>query len=100
MNDALRALAISAGILFPVVVLIVIVSMAAVRRGEAGHLVLEPMPSSVPVAQGAAAAAATPAKVAVTQVEQVSVLEILLLGTGLFVLAVVLLFVLSLVSHM
>jgi hypothetical protein len=100
MNDALRALAISAGILSPVVVLIIIVSIAAVRRGEAGPLVLEPVPSGVPVTQGAAAAAAKPAKAAVPEVEEVSVLEILLYGTGLFVLAVLALFVLSLISHM
>ena len=101
MSDALRALAISAGILFPVVVLIVIVSMTAVRRGGAGHLVLEPVPSGVPVTQGAAAAAAAkPAKAAAPVVEEISVLEILLYGTGLFVLAVLALFLLSLISHM
>jgi hypothetical protein len=49
---------------------------------------------------GGAAAAAKPAKAAVPETEEISVIQILIFGTGLFVLTVVLLLGVSLIEHM
>ena len=92
MNDVLRALGISAGILFPVVVLFVIVTIVAVKRGEAGHLepahdVPEPAP---PVKAAGKAGAAS---------DEISVSLILLLGLGLFTVTILALLVVSLIAH-
>lgn len=108
MSEALRGLGIAAGILFPVVVLIVIVSMAAVRRGEAtmrggghGHSP-DLVPAYVPATAGTApAAAAKPAKPGtVATGEEVSVIEILGFGTLLFVVTVLLLLGVSILRHL
>ena len=58
--------------------------------------------AEVPVATKDAAAAvpAKAAKPAAAPVEEVSVIQILLFGTGLFVLTVILLVALSLIEHM
>ena len=101
-------MAISAGILLPVVVLIVIVSMAAVRRGEAmmrGEIhgaSPELVPAYVPAAAGTAAAAAPKTAKPATSVttEDVSVIEILGFGTLLFVLTVLALFGISILRHL
>lgn len=104
MSEALRGMGIAAGILLPVVVLIVIVSMAAVRRGEAmmrgdihGHSP-DLVPAYVPAAAGTAAATAKTAKVVTT--DEISVLEILGFGTLLFVITVLLLLGLSILRHL
>jgi len=103
MPDIVRALGISAGLLLLVVVLIVIVSIVAVNRGAA-EMAPEPhLATEVPVAatkEGAAAASAKAVKPAAPAVEEVSVIQILLFGTGLFVLTVILLVALSLIEHM
>jgi hypothetical protein len=101
MPDLVRALAISGGLLFLVVILIVIVSMVAVNRGaaEMGHTehahetgeAVHKEPAAAPAAKAAKAAPAT---------EEINVLQILAFGTGLFVLAVLGLFALSLIQHM
>jgi hypothetical protein len=99
---------IAAGILLPVVVLIVIVSMATVRRGEAmmrgdvhGHSP-DLVPAYVPAAAGTAAAPskapAKPGTVATT--DEISVIEILGFGTLLFVITVLLLLGLSILRHL
>ena len=109
MSEVLRGIGISAGILLPVVVLIVIVSMAAVRRGEAGMWgelhgashELAPAPAYVPAAAGSATAAAKPAKPATAvTTEEVSVIEILGLGLLLFVLTVLALLGVSILRHL
>jgi hypothetical protein len=98
---------IAAGILLPVVVLIVVVSMAAVRRGEAmmrgdAHGAAHDLvPAYVPASAGTATAAASKtAKPATVVTDQVSVIEILGFGTLLFVLTVLLLFGISIFSHL
>lgn len=102
MPDIVRALAISGGLLLLVVILIVIVSMVAVNRGAAEMGQTEPAheieaahkePAAAPAAKVAAKPAA-PAK------DEINVLQILAFGTGLFVLAVLGMFALSLIEHM
>jgi len=108
VSEVLRGIGISAGILLPVVVLIVIVSMAAVRRGEAGmrgelHGASQELtPAYVPAAAGSATAtAAKPAKPATAvTTEEVSVIEILGLGLLLFVLTVLALLGISILRHL
>jgi hypothetical protein len=108
VSEALRGMGIAAGILLPVVVLIVIVSMATVRRGEAmmrgevhGHSP-DLVPAYVPAAAGTAAAPATkaakPGKVVAT--DEISVIEILGFGTLLFVITVLLLLGVSILRHL
>jgi hypothetical protein len=101
MNDVVRALATAAGILTPVVVLMIIVSIVTVRRGEGGMHGLghdEPHPVAVPA--GAPAPAAKAGKAAGPVVEEINVGLILLFGLGLFTLTVLALLGLSLVEHM
>lgn len=101
MSDIVRALAISGGLLFLVVIFIVIVSIAAVNRGaaEMGHAEHAPEIKAA-VKEPAAAPAAKAAKPAAPPKDEINVLQILALGTGLFVLAVLGLFALSLIEHM
>ncbi|HEY2384461.1 MAG TPA: hypothetical protein VGK48_25060 [Terriglobia bacterium] len=104
MSDILHALAISGGLLLLVVILTVIVSIVTVNRGAAemaggGHehgavAVAVAHTESAPVAAKPAAKPAAPAR------DEINVLQILALGTGLFVLAVLGLFALSLIEHM
>jgi len=100
---------IAAGILLPVVVLIVIVSMAAVKRGEiemrggAHGATHELAPAYIPGGAGtatAAAPAAKAAKPATVTSDEISVIEILGFGTLLFVLSVLLLFAISILRHL
>ena len=104
MNDILRALLTAAGILLPVVILIIGVSMIAVKRGEAsqraGHDAHEEETAHVTAAAGAAAAA-KPAKAAAAPAgDEISVPQILGLGVGLFVLTILALLAVSLIAHM
>src|SRR5690349_12034860 len=101
MNDVLRALGIAAGILFPVVFLIVLVSIAAVRRGEfnvagGAHGIPD---DAVLIKEAAAAAPVKGAKPAVAAADEINVAQILIFGTGLFVLMIVVLLALSLIEH-
>lgn len=103
MPDVVRALGISAGILLLVVVVIVLISIVAVNRGAAEMEPEHHHVAEVPVAASKEGAAAVPAKAgkpAAAAVEEVSVIQILLFGTGLFVLTVILLVALSLIEHM
>jgi hypothetical protein len=99
MNDILRALLTAAGILFPVVILIIGVSMVAVKRGEASHAGHHEEEESVHVTS-AGGAAAKPAKAAAAVSDEISVPQILGLGLGLFVLTILALLAVSLVAHM
>ena len=98
MNDILRALLTAAGILFPVVILIIGVSMIAVKRGEASHASHHEEEESIHVTAGGAAA--KPAKAAAAVSDEISVPQILGLGVGLFVLTILALLAVSLVAHM
>jgi hypothetical protein len=101
MADILRAILISAGILLPVVILIVGITIAAVRRGEAAmhttadHVSLPPQSATeIPVAaKPAAKAQPAPAD------DGLEISVVLLLGTGLFVLTIVLMIALSMLEH-
>jgi hypothetical protein len=103
MNDLLHALSLSAGILLSVVVLIIIVSMAAVKRGEVnmkgGH---DGADESHGIIKEAAAAPAAKggAKAAAPAVDEISVPLILVLGLALFTLTIVALLGLSLLQHL
>jgi hypothetical protein len=101
MPDIVRALAISGGLLLLVVILIVIVSMVTVNRGaaEMGHAE-HAHETEAAHKEPAAAPAAKAGKPAAPQTDQINVLQILAFGTGLFVLAVLGLFALSLIEHM
>jgi hypothetical protein len=97
MNDVVRALGISAAILSPVVVAIVLISIAVVRRGEAGHGVEELPHAKAPVTP------ATPvkgAKASASAGDEISVPHIFLYGIALFVLTIGVLLLLSLVQHL
>lgn len=107
MNDLVRALAISAGILLPIVILIIVVSIATVRRGEismglVGHHGHDELAHAHGTAAPAATAAAkAPAKGAAgPAVDEISVPMILIGGVILFTVTVLLLFGLSLIQHM
>ena len=100
MNDLVRALGISAGILVLVVALIVIVSIAVVNRGEAAAAGESHVIPDVPVRkQSPPPADGKPAKAVEPAGEQISVPQILVFGVGLFVLAVLALLALSLAEH-
>jgi 4-hydroxybenzoate polyprenyltransferase len=103
MSDVLRALGISAGILILVVVFIVLVSFAVVTRGEVGEADAsrEVPQSPVHVKETTTASpGAKPVKGTTRASEEISVPEILLYGTGLFVLSILALLALSLIQHM
>jgi hypothetical protein len=104
MNDILRALVTAAGILLPVVILIIGVSMVAVKRGEASHGAGHDAHEEGAVhatATAGAAAAAKPAKAAAAPAgDEISVPQILGLGVGLFVLTILALLAVSLIAHM
>ena len=107
MNEVLPAIGISAAILLPVVVFIVIISMAAVKRGEAAQHPSGPStPSSHDVPDSAhhveqiATPPAKPAKAAVAAADEVNVGLILILGAGLFTLMMVLFLAVSFIEHL
>jgi hypothetical protein len=106
--DILRGLAISAGILLPVVVLIIFICIVVVRRGEAAmrgdtHAIPTKSEGSVstPDVPPSAPAVRKPEKpVAVSPVEENLVMTILGLGFLLFALAVLGLFLMSVLQHL
>jgi hypothetical protein len=108
MNDVLRALAISGGILSLVVIWIVIISIVVVKRGEAqghgdSHGGEPALMHEAALSAGGTAAATAPAKAAkppAVAVDEISVPQILLFGMGLFVVTVLALFGVSLVEHL
>jgi len=104
MPDVLRALSISGGLLFLVVVLIVIISIVTVKRGEAEvaaeHGGTEHLHVAAATASGGAAVAVKAAKPGVVVGDEISVINILLIGLGLFVVTVLLLLGVSLVEHL
>ena len=105
MSEVLRGLGISAGILLPIVILIVIISIAAVRRGEAAmqgeaHEVSTELRAHVPDAKPTATAAQKPDKTVAATTEDISVMEILLLGFALFGLTFLFLLGVSVLGHL
>ena len=100
MNDTVRALAISSGILSLVIIFTVIISFVTVKRGEAasghggtGH--------DAPDASHAVKETASPtAKGKAAPGDEISVPLILGLGFGLFALTVLLLVSVSVISHL
>ena len=106
MIDVLKAMSTSGAILLPIVVLIVIVSIATVKRGETamggGHHGLSTDGHAAIHAVGAAAAAApaTARKTAVAKpVEEISVMQVLLFGIVMFTAVMVLLLLVSVIQH-
>ena len=103
MNDLVRALAISAGILLAVVVLIVIITIGVVRRGEAAvRGTTDDAPADLPPPKEPAPSAKTakPAAAPAAAGEEFSLATVLLLSIALFTLTMLLLFALSLILHM
>src|SRR5438105_12776581 len=102
MNDLMRAFGISACILLLVVVFTVVITFVTVKRGEASVGAAEhDVPDVTPAAKETAAASpAKGAKPGAAAAEQISVIQILLFGLGLFVLTILALLGLSLVQHM
>jgi hypothetical protein len=101
MNDVVRALATAAGILSPVVILTIIVSIVAVKRGEAGmHGAVhgEAAPAAEPA--GTPAPAVKAGKAAAPKAEEINVGQILIFGVGLFTLTVLALLGVSLIEHL
>ena len=106
MIDVLKAMSTSGAILLPIVALIVIVSIATVRRGEvamgAGHhgLPTDGHAAVHAVGAGAAAAPATARKAAAAEpVEEISVMQVLLFGIVMFTAVMVLLLLVSVIQH-
>ena len=98
MADVLRAMGMAGAILLLVVGFIVVITMAAVRRGEMEMKGVHDAKGwwNTGVSTGASGtAAARPMTSA-----DISVLQILGVGTGLFVLAVLLLFLVSVIQHL
>src|SRR5262245_11855078 len=100
MSDVVRALAISSTILLSVVVFIIFISMAAVRRGELGGAEAEHRHPDPGLAVKETVAAVKGGKAAAATADEISVPNILLLGLGMFVLSVLALFGLSLLMHL
>ena len=104
MADVLRAMSISGGILLPVVIFIIIISIATVNRGIEqmgdGHHDLSPEGHGA-AAHGGAVAAAAPAKKAAAgaAVEEISVMQVLLFGIILFTVVMGLLLLVSVIQH-
>ena len=102
MNDVVRALGIAAGTLLSVVVLIVVITIAVVKRGEheSAERPHELPDDSLHVKETAPSQPAKSAKAAAAASDEISVPTILLLGIGLFTLTILLLLGLSLLQHM
>ena len=99
MGAILLAIAKSAGLLLPVIVLTVIVSLAAVRRGEAGAHNGEGVASD-PAHAGADAEPATGPKLSFMPNRDPTVLEILILAGVLFTITMGLFLGYSVLSQM
>jgi len=99
MADLIRALAISSGILLAVVVFTIFITITMVKRGEIsmggghghGH-------HPEPLAAAAAPAVGKAAKAGPVS-DEISVMNILLLGIGLFTVTVLALLALSFLQH-
>jgi hypothetical protein len=102
MNDLVRALMISAGILFPVIILIVIITILVVKRGEGEqHGASHDVPDdALHVKETAAPPPAKAAKPVAPAGDEISVSKILILGVGLFTLTILFLLGLSLIQHL
>ena len=97
MADILQAMGIAGAILLGVVALIILMSFATVKRGEvsmAGEPDAKGWWNYGVSRSGEAGVVARPVTAA-----DISVMQILLVGTGLFVLAVVFLFLVSVAGH-
>ena len=94
MQDILLAMAKSGAILVPVVVFIIVISIAAVKRGEAS---MGAHDLSLHGAHGATGAAAAPAK---RETRDATVLEILILSVVAFTLVMGGLIGISVLQHM
>ena len=103
MADVLKAMSVSGGILLPIVIFIIIVSIATVNRGieqmGGGHHDLAPEGHGAAAHGGAVAAAAPAKKAAVEVVEDISVMQILLFGIVLFTAVMGLLLLVSVIQH-
>jgi len=108
MVDVLRAMSTSGAILLPIVVLIIIVSIATVKRGEdamgGGHHGLSTdghgaaaIHASGSMAAAAPAAAKKPA--ATESADEISVMQVLLFGIVMFTAVMVLLLLVSVLQH-
>ena len=105
MADVLRALGIAGGILLLVVAFTVGISIVVVKRGEAaahaeGGVDHEPADASLAVKATGGGAAAKLAKATGPAVEEISVINILLIGIVLFTLTVLALLGVSLLQHL
>ena len=97
MADILRAMSIAGGILLVVVGFISVIIFAAVRRGE---MAMQGVNDAKAWWNSGGSAGASGGVVARPMTSaDISVLQILGVGTGLFVLAVLLLFLVSVVQH-
>ena len=97
MADLIRALSISSGILLMVVIFTIFISITMVKRGEIsmgghghGH---HPEPLAEAAVPAGKAAKAGPVS------DEISVMNILLLGIGLFTVTVLALLALSFLQH-
>src|SRR5262245_46795052 len=101
MNDLVRALGISAGLLLSVVVVMILISFVTVTRGEASvaQAFHGGPDDSHPVKETAAAPAAKATKAA-PATDEISVPLILALGIALFTLTIVALLGLSILQHL
>ena len=107
MIDVLKAMGTSGAILLPIVVLIVLISIATVKRGEAamgGHEhVLTPNGNAAALHAVGTVASPAPAvgkKPAVAEpVEEISVIQVLVFGIVMFTAVMVLLLIVSIIQH-
>ena len=99
MADILRAMSIAGGLLMLVVGLVVVISIAAVRRGENAMHGIHDVKAWWNTGLSASTSAGTVAAKPMTSAD-ISVLQILGVGTALFVLAVLFLFAVSVIGHL
>ena len=105
MVDVLKAMGTSGAILFPIVILIVVICIAAVKRGEAamggGDHGLSANGPAIALHPAGSVAAAAPAKksAASAPVESISVIQVLLFGVVLFTAVMLLLMLVSVIQH-
>ena len=108
MSEILKAMGAAAAILFPVVILVIIITIAAVKRGEAAmrggeHGRAHDSPAgaihAVPTAATGAPAAPAPKKPAAAAREEISVIQVLLFGIIMFTVVMGLLLGVSILQH-
>jgi hypothetical protein len=102
MNELVRALVISTAVLAPVVILTIVISIAVVKRGEAGTAASgHPLPDDpFHAKETASPAPAKAVKGAAPVSDEISVMHVLIFGVGVFTVAVLALLALSLIQHM